>query len=171
MSIERDPEGDEELWIRIYNLQAEVARLKEELSGRHPSYQSALALLFTFVCPEESFDPTQPILMGKRIKDAVARLTGELAAVRRERDEASPYCPTCGSCGEPECCPPSKCKHTICFYGKDYIKDYEMQKEMLDAALARNAALEEAGEAMARVGGEPWQTSVDRWRQVRGSHE
>ena len=87
MSIERDPEGDEELWIRIYNLQAEVARLTEELSGRHPSYQSALALLFTFVCPEESFDPTQPILMGKRIKDAVARLTGELAAVRRELRE------------------------------------------------------------------------------------
>ena len=68
-------------------LHAEVERLREELSGRHPSYQSALALLFTFVCPEESFDPTQPILMGKRIKDAVARLTGELAAVRRERDD------------------------------------------------------------------------------------
>ena len=72
----------------ITRLLAEVERLREELSGRHPSYQSALALLFTFVCPEESFDPTQPILMGKRIKDAVARLTGELAAVRRERDEA-----------------------------------------------------------------------------------
>ena len=71
----------------ITRLLAEVERLREELSGRHPSYQSALALLFTFVCPEESFDPTQPILMGKRIKDAVARLTGELAAVRRERDD------------------------------------------------------------------------------------
>ena len=68
---------------REMTLRAEIERLTEELSGRHPSYQSALALLFTFVCPEESFDPTQPILMGKRVKDAVKRLTGILDVYRR----------------------------------------------------------------------------------------
>ena len=121
-------------------LRAEVERLREELSGLHPSYQSALAWLFTFVCPEESFDPTQPILMGKRIKDAVARLTGELAAVRRERESQSkckhPYCRAACQDGEHFI----KCQDC----GLEWVQpcDHHMHID-LASALARNAALEE----------------------------
>ena len=26
-------------------------------------------------------------------------------------DNYSPYCPSCGACGEEGCCPPTRCKH------------------------------------------------------------
>ena len=117
-------------------LRAEVERLKTEQGEALADQRRAL-------CAEHDKDLMELKRVRKVAAEEVERLTGELAAVRREREMATPYCPTCGSCGEPECCPPSKCKHTICYYGKDYIKDYEIQKEMLNAALARIKALEE----------------------------
>ena len=46
-------------------------------------------------------------------------------------DTASPYCPTCGACGEPGCCPPGRCRSFVCMYGEDYVRNHERdQKQM-----------------------------------------
>jgi hypothetical protein len=44
--------------------------------------------------------------------------------MNNEEIKKNPYCPTCGSCGKNECCPPSRCK-----FGINYIQN--MQKELL----------------------------------------
>lgn len=45
-------------------------------------------------------------------------------------DEESPYCETCGSCGETGCCPPINCQAVKCKYGEINSKDYEcLQKQ------------------------------------------
>ena len=40
-------------------------------------------------------------------------------------DEESPYCETCGSCGETGCCPPINCQAVKCKYGETNLKDYK----------------------------------------------
>lgn len=39
-------------------------------------------------------------------------------------DDYSPYCPSCGACGVPECCSPTMCKHDAnCLYPR-YRNDW-----------------------------------------------
>ena len=42
---------------------------------------------------------------------------------KQQHKEDSPYCPTCGSCGEEGCCPPTRCK-----FGLSYIDN--LRKEI-----------------------------------------
>ncbi len=39
------------------------------------------------------------------------------------------YCPMCGACGEPGCCPPNVCK---CLYGDHYKTDYRLLEKDWD---------------------------------------
>lgn len=52
--------------------------------------------------------------------------------------EKGPYCPTCGSCGEESCCPPSRCK-----FGLSYIANLQKELQMTRKALAKY--IEKAG--------------------------
>ena len=48
------------------------------------------------------------------------------------------YCPTCGSCGENECCPPSRCK-----FGVSYIN--ELREEIVATRKALGAYIQMMG--------------------------
>lgn len=50
--------------------------------------------------------------------------------IQQEIEETSPYCPTCGSCGETGCCYPDRCKVVQCYYGESNLIDY---KELLNS--------------------------------------
>lgn len=56
---------------------------------------------------------------------------------------SSPYCPTCGSCGETGCCSPDRCNEVICLYGASNLKDY---KELLEENEALTNQLKKAKE-------------------------
>lgn len=57
--------------------------------------------------------------------------------IMEEENFESPYCPTCGSCGE-DCCPPSTCK-----FGLNYIAN--LQKELQATRKALSAYIEMMG--------------------------
>lgn len=46
-------------------------------------------------------------------------------SVEKVDDEPLGYCPTCNSCGDPGCCPPTSCQTVICHYGESNLKDYK----------------------------------------------
>lgn len=50
----------------------------------------------------------------------------ELSQQIVDQDAAGTYCPTCGSCGETGCCPPTKCQEVKCHFGESNIRDYDV---------------------------------------------
>ena len=70
-------------------------------------------------------DLSDAIAMIDRQKQRIDELTTWRDRLREELEKLdSPYCPTCGACGEEGCCPPDRCKHLICFYGEHYVRTY-----------------------------------------------
>ena len=61
--------------------EAEIAALKA-YRDQQPSFAAALALLFTAVCPEQSFDPTQPMVSAKIIHAKLREVTAALATAQ-----------------------------------------------------------------------------------------
>ena len=50
---------------------------------------------------------------------------------KQEHKESNPYCPTCGSCGKKDCCPPTRCK-----FGVSYIDNLRREIWSTRKALA-----------------------------------
>ena len=59
------------------------------------------------------------------------------AAAKKLWPDRSPYCPTCGACGEPGCCPPTQCHHLKCQYGESYVKGLIEENGMLSELVNR----------------------------------
>jgi hypothetical protein len=57
---------------------------------------------------------------------------------KKQDEEENPYCPTCGSCGKENCCPPSKCK-----FGLSYVSN--LQNELLATRKALAIYIKKAG--------------------------
>ena len=64
--------------------------------------------------------------------------------IKELEEEGNIYCPTCGSCGVEECCPPDKCEHLKCFYGESYAKSYRDLEKENESLIARNRELTDA---------------------------
>ena len=146
---------------REMNLRDEVERLKTEQGEALADQRRAL-------CAEHDKDLMELKRVRKVAAEEVARLTGELAEVRRERESQSkckhPYCRAACQDGEHFI----KCQDC----GLEWVQpcDHHMHID-LASALARNAALEEAGDAMANSAdcvGLHNRNEVKHWRQVRG---
>lgn len=50
---------------------------------------------------------------------------------KQQYKENNPYCPTCGSCGEKNCCPPTRCK-----FGVSYIDNLRIEISSTRKALS-----------------------------------
>lgn len=76
-------------------------------------------------------------------------------SIMEEENFESPYCLTCGSCGEEGCCPPSTCK-----YGLNYINNMRKELEATRKTLAVY---------IKKAGYEPTQEIIDQEIEFYGS--
>lgn len=53
-----------------------------------------------------------------------------------EEEFESPYCDTCGSCGEEGCCPPTKCKYGV-LYINGLRKEIQATRKTLAVYVAK----------------------------------
>ena len=72
------------------------------------------------------------------------------------------YCSTCGSCGEPGCCPPTKCK-----YGLSYING--LNKEIISLQEDLEKCRKTLAHYIKRAGYEPSENIIDQEIKFYGS--
>ena len=66
--------------------------------------------------------------------------------IQNQIDSESPYCETCGSCGETSCCPPVKCQAVKCKYGEINLKDYKCFQNQWEIMFNALKQVSESGE-------------------------
>ena len=69
-------------------------------------------------------------------------------------DSNGDYCPTCGSCGKVECCPPMKCK-----FGLSYIDG--LNKEIQTLKLELEKTRKALAHYIKKTGFEPTKQTID----------
>ncbi len=67
----------------------------------------------------------------QKVKESFA-IHAAMADAAKEVAAYNPYCPTCQSCGETGCCPPTGCKTVICHYGESNLRDYKTMETQLE---------------------------------------
>lgn len=72
------------------------------------------------------------------------------------------YCPTCGSCGEPGCCPPTTCK-----FGVSYINGLRKDIQWLQENLEKTRKA--LAHYIKKAGYEPTEETIDNEVKFHGN--